>query len=70
MRRRNHRDPRAERATVGGGAVKKASDCPGRKERVQTNNYLITKDFDLTVAAVVDLDVPGILERVNLEVEW
>lgn len=44
---------------------------PGQKERVQTNNnYLITKDFDLTVAAVVDLQVPRILERVNLQMKW
>lgn len=42
-----------------------------QSKRVRTkNNYLITKDFDLTVAPVVDLDIPWILERVNLKMEW
>lgn len=33
------------------------------------NNYLITKDFDLTVAPMVDLRVPRIFERVNLQMQ-
>lgn len=32
--------------------------------------YLITKDFDLTVATVEDLGVSRILECVNLDVQW
>lgn len=35
-----------------------------------TNNYLITKDFDLTVRPMVDLGVTGILEGVNLQMKW
>lgn len=33
------------------------------------NNYLITKDFDLTVAPMVELGIARILERVNLQMQ-
>lgn len=40
----------------------------GGRERAE-NNYLITKDFDLTVAPMVDLGIPRIFERVNLQMQ-
>lgn len=32
-------------------------------------SYLITENFDLTVASVINLRVPGVFERVNLYVQ-
>lgn len=40
-----------------------------QEEQSMGNNYLITKDFDLTVAPVDDLCISRVLERVNLQMQ-